>query len=111
MDLIADFIPVYSCMLCAGNRDLIAVNAPVGTAGVGEENGDYKGTVALRPPVGFAGQPGCWFLVSGHWQLVPIELRVASYGLRVASTSALQGSGCVVSCTELHTLIVYFLDS
>jgi hypothetical protein len=61
-------------MFCACNRNLIAENALVGTAGVGEENGDNEGAgsgfwslaAGLWSPV-----TGHWLLVTGHWVLIP----------------------------------------
>jgi hypothetical protein len=58
-DLTAELIRSNRILFYARNRLLIAENALVGTAGVGEENGDNE-----WPGSGF------WPLVTGHWLLV-----------------------------------------
>ncbi len=81
MNLRTDLIGIEGRWGVAGNRNLIAKDTLVRTAGVREENWDDK-----RAAAGYwmldAGywmlDAGCWFLVgggwflvSGHWLLVP----------------------------------------
>ena len=56
MDLNTDFIRRKGLIFCACDRNLITENALVGTAGVGEENGDNEWS-----------DSGFWSLVTGHW--------------------------------------------
>ena len=60
MDLITNCIRLNGLMFYACYRDLVTEYALVRTAGVGEENGDNKGT-----------GPGLLSLVAGHFSMVP----------------------------------------
>lgn len=64
-DLNTDFVQGNGPKLCACNRNLVAEDTLVGTAGMGNKNGDDEGA-AVRC---WILDTGHWFLVSGYWSL------------------------------------------
>jgi len=95
MNLRPNLIGIDCRLVAAGNRNLIAKDTLVRTAGVGQEDGDNEGAGSgcwiLDAGCSML-DTGCWFLVSGHlllvsgdWILVPCyRLSVTGRWLPVA---------------------------